>query len=147
MYMNSLTDLVPYYLPETLPKQRVPNGPSLPALAYVLRHRELWPEGFVWNFIGCETCAMGLAFQIWPGAGWRPETDGSSWHIWTSRTFGLSYEEVDRVFFRAPEAKDPSYHWVVSATMPFIERRLTLGSVTPEMVADTIDRFLLLGRT
>lgn len=34
--------------------------PSLEGLAYLLRHRELWPEGFEWAFDDCKTCAMGL---------------------------------------------------------------------------------------
>jgi len=49
------------------PKWEKPDlsKPSLTALAYALRHRERWPEGFVWDF-GCYgSCAWGLARQLW----------------------------------------------------------------------------------
>lgn len=35
--------------------------PGLSALSDLLRHPERWPEGFRWDFLNCETCAMGLA--------------------------------------------------------------------------------------
>jgi hypothetical protein len=41
------------------------DKPSLRGLAYVLRHPELWPSDFVWEFSDCDACAMGLAFRLW----------------------------------------------------------------------------------
>ena len=39
--------------------------PSLPALAYALRHPETWPDSFVWNYAQCESCAAGLIHELW----------------------------------------------------------------------------------
>jgi hypothetical protein len=39
--------------------------PSAKGLAYVLRHRELWPAGFTWDYGYCDTCAIGLASRLW----------------------------------------------------------------------------------
>ncbi len=44
--------------------------PSLENLAYMLRHRETWPEGFRWSYRNYNTCALGLADQMWSD-GWR----------------------------------------------------------------------------
>src|SRR6266576_1609339 len=41
------------------------DQPSLERLAYLLRHKDLWPKGFKWNFCMCERCAMGLAIAFW----------------------------------------------------------------------------------
>lgn len=41
------------------------SRPSLRGLSYLLRHKELWPVGFEWDFGNCDRCAMGLAFSIW----------------------------------------------------------------------------------
>lgn len=38
---------------------------TLEGLAYVLRHQELWPVGFKWDYGYCDTCAMGLATALW----------------------------------------------------------------------------------
>lgn len=41
------------------------SKPSARGLSYLLRHKELWPEGFIWNY-GCHgTCAIGLASRVW----------------------------------------------------------------------------------
>ncbi len=40
--------------------------PSAKNLAYVLRHEELWPKDFVWDYNRCTNCAMGLAHRLWP---------------------------------------------------------------------------------
>lgn len=40
--------------------------PTLEGLAWLLRHKEAWPEGFSWYFPDCSRCAMGLASRIWP---------------------------------------------------------------------------------
>lgn len=34
--------------------------PSLKNLAYVLRHKELWPEDFVWDYSRPESCGIGM---------------------------------------------------------------------------------------
>jgi hypothetical protein len=30
-------------------------------LSYLLRHKELWPTDFAWDYSKCENCAIGLA--------------------------------------------------------------------------------------
>ena len=70
--------------------------PSLEALSYALRHRELWPSGFVWEFNNCNRCAMGLAWRLWSFVG-SPELSP------ISRVFGISYEVADRLFYHLPE--------------------------------------------
>jgi hypothetical protein len=38
---------------------------SFPGLIFLLRHKELWPKGFEWDFMNCEQCAMGLVHKQW----------------------------------------------------------------------------------
>jgi hypothetical protein len=42
------------------------NRPTIGALSFALRHKELWPADFHWDYTRCETCAMGLARRMWP---------------------------------------------------------------------------------
>jgi len=46
---------------------RVPDlsHPSGAGLSYLLRHRELWPKGFNWDYGNFKTCAIGLAQEVW----------------------------------------------------------------------------------
>lgn len=41
------------------------STPSLPALAFLLRHPEYWPEGFVWDYRYRRQCALELASLTW----------------------------------------------------------------------------------
>lgn len=53
---------------DTLPAHTTPDlsQPTADALAYVLRHREMWPVGFgPWDYRTCATCAVGLAHRLW----------------------------------------------------------------------------------
>lgn len=68
--------------------------PSLPALAYLLRHPDLWPEGFVWSFPHARFCAMGLAARFWEGTLFLPEP----YTTWTRRTFELDFTTTDLLF-------------------------------------------------
>jgi hypothetical protein len=38
---------------------------SVEGMIYLLRHRELWPDDFVWNYTKHDCCAMGLASRFW----------------------------------------------------------------------------------
>jgi hypothetical protein len=42
------------------------NKPTIGALSFALRHKELWPADFKWDYTRCEYCAMGLARRMWP---------------------------------------------------------------------------------
>lgn len=41
------------------------SRPSVRGLAYLLRHSELWPKGFEFNYLSQVTCAIGLAATYW----------------------------------------------------------------------------------
>ena len=92
--------------------------PSLPALAYALRHREAWPAGFVWDYNRCSKCAMGLIHELWNNG--EAASLGA-----TASIVKLPYYVAFNVFLTANEA------WSCS-----------MSDVTPEMVADLIDAHL-----
>jgi hypothetical protein len=98
--------------------------PSLENLSYILRHREWWPDGFEWYFPYSSHCAMGLCERLW-GVDVQSIVSPYAWR-----------GEVGAIFC-LPSGKGG---WL---------RRLFGGwgingmsSVTPEMVADHIDRYL-----
>lgn len=97
----------------------VNTKPSLAHLSHVLRHRELWPAGFVWDYLSCSTCAMGLAWKLYKMH--RPFLfSGNLSQI--VRTFGMDRRAAIRIFGAIP---------VVHAE-----------TITPEHVADAIDQYL-----
>jgi hypothetical protein len=81
----------------------VASKPSLVALAYALRHPEIWPEQYArvgWHFADCCACAMGLAGAIWP-TDFRFTNDGypeDGYFSATRRVFGLSRADTGRLF-------------------------------------------------
>jgi hypothetical protein len=99
--------------------QVVPNltTPSLVGLAYLLRHKELWPRGFDWNYNASQTCAVGLSYQFW-GNGCP-----ILWCDWTRNTFPIPLEKYNNIFYHPFDDKDYS-------------------DVTPEDIASIIDDFL-----
>jgi hypothetical protein len=99
--------------------------PSLAGLAYALRHPDAWPEGFVWNFYDCRTCAMGMAAQLWASVS-RPIRVPAPMERWTRATFNLSSYEVEMLF---------------GITLP-VSLDIALHKITPEHVADAIDNYL-----
>lgn len=99
------------------------DTPSLEALSHILRHRELWPKGFVWDFARCSNCAMGMADRLWSVMDHRND---QTYATAMKRSFGLPTDDTMALFTF-------SYH----DTYP-IDSNL----VTPEMVADQIDKYL-----
>ena len=97
--------------------------PSLEGLAYALRHPQVWPEGFKWSYAHCETCAMGMAVELWS---LRVKEEGNA----TYRNAICNAIEIERTV----------------ATKIFCELGPALGAsmwdVTPEHVADAIDAYL-----
>lgn len=89
--------------------------PSLEALSFMLRHREMWPAGFKWNYAHCETCAMGLAYDLWD--------ESQRGNICT--------------FLDVPSNPAGAIFGDVGA-----KRGLSDHLVNPEMVADDIDVYL-----
>lgn len=105
--------------------------PSLKNLSYVLRHKELWPEGFTWYFNSCSTCAIGLCHKL----------------------YGMMPEEIEpKLVGKGFENKDDHYHLFVSTSdlvpfklfgvIPFGSTREYNSNIQPEHVADRIDNWL-----
>lgn len=47
---------------------------TLENLSFTLRHPDMWPNGFEWNYSDCNRCAMGLAHKMWPKIVREPTT-------------------------------------------------------------------------
>ena len=111
----SITHWMPMPKPPTL------NAPSLRSLSAILRNRALWPEGFVWDYGNCETCAMGLAARMWKGLSPTTSSLGPALEISSAVTDRL-FLDVDGSIQR--------------------RKRVKFDDITPEHVADEIDRYL-----
>lgn len=84
-----------------MPKRDI-TKPSLANLAYVLRHEEVWPKKFKWNFGNPEKCAMGLAAKLW---------GGSSNIIDIAKLFGISCSQAGTFFiWGSVKPKDIAKH-------------------------------------
>lgn len=75
---------------------------TLEGLAYVLRHRELWPSGFEWDYNECHACAIGMAMKLWSGGGNRRYPIS-----WTKNFFGISIGDADAIFVNLGTSKTP----------------------------------------
>jgi hypothetical protein len=96
--------------------------PSLRVLSFTLRHRELWPKDFQhWNYAACDTCAMGLARDLWP----EQIRDANSQDM--MQAFGLNSCQASDIFMLLG-----SHHAGGAGNM----------GVSPEAVADKIDELL-----
>jgi len=87
--------------------------PSLSALSFILRHPELWPDGFEFDWANCRTCAMGLAASIW-----GDERNHFVQDI--KRLFRIPLLEAEEIFCRWTDQRNP----------------------TPADIADRIDKYL-----
>ena len=54
---------------ETIAEKKL--EPSLKNLAYLLRHKKMWPKGFSWYYPNTAHCAEGLACQYWGNEEYR----------------------------------------------------------------------------
>lgn len=99
------------------------SKPSLAALEHVLRHHELWPADFQWNYLEWDTCAGGLSCALWGGYNDRAwgEIAKRAWGEIAKR-FGVNLTNAKAIF--------------LSANPPGVSERNT----TPEHVADAIAR-------
>lgn len=105
------------------------DQPSLRALSHILRHKELWPKGFEWNFSKCSTCAMGLANKLW---NLRDEAHTST----ISQHLKIHHHDATYLFtYDGYRQETKGRNLVEITTSPD-------GGVTPEMVADKIDEYL-----
>ena len=101
--------------------------PSLSTLAFVLRHRELWPEGFEWDYNDCEQCGMGMAFRL--GLAARPSHE----------TVGPSLDAVTEAF---DLSEDAALKLFVYAQMDLPASHRSRRFVTPDHVATLIEQHL-----
>ena len=117
----------------------ITDRPNLVALSYALRHPETWPADFVWDCSTCKTCAIGLALRLWPflklPKGQRVQ------ETWVAREMALPLREAKRIFFcLAPASRVVTkHHWFRADEA---EWRYDFKEVTPDHVADAIDRHL-----
>lgn len=121
--------------------------PSLHGLSYALRHPETWPEGFVWDFARCDKCAMGLAYRLWTGKSPIDFENGNDsaaannrkWSSYSARTFAMPLGEAERIFLNTEWTRQQrTFLGIPAGRTPSLD----LEDVTPEMVADEIDRYL-----
>lgn len=82
--------------------------PSWPGLAYLLRHKALWPPGFgPFDYKLQSTCAVGLGMLFWGDDKWLPFAGrrtpaghrifhDASHHHWTERVTGLTAGAIAR---------------------------------------------------
>lgn len=92
------------------------SKPSLKGLAYILRHKELWPEGFEWRFTHPDRCAMGLLYK---------RGDIELPHVGNMAVaMDISHTEANRIFWDGDRTYGTFYP-------------------TPEMVAAEIDKYLV----
>jgi hypothetical protein len=120
--------------------------PSLHALSYALRHPETWPKGFVWDFNNWDGCAMALAHVLWSDGDPVPKDkseENDCWREWVSiwaKTFGVSFSDVQRMFYGTEWTSRPkTFLGIEYDRTPKIS---DWSEITPEMVADEIDRYL-----
>jgi hypothetical protein len=92
------------------------NKPTIGALSFALRHPELWPADFHWDYSRCETCAMGLAKRMWPKHVEEAHVAGMV------NAFGISDDAARRIF-----------------TGSYMYYRAGFDPVQPEQVADALD--------
>lgn len=110
--------------PETdLHKTYISPTPTLESLSYILRNPETWPPGFHWDYNYCTSCAMGLTTTIW-------NLD----HYKMNEAYGISDDVARSIFSEVHPVGEASW-------MPYLfgSRR---NAVTPDMVADQIDKYL-----
>jgi hypothetical protein len=96
-----------------------PGREGLRKMAHLLRHAELWPKGFSWRYSKCERCAIGLANSLWPQ---------TSTHV-----FEKDFEMGSR------------QGHLLTIGMNHVIGKSGMDSVSPEDVADSIDRYLETG--
>jgi hypothetical protein len=69
------------------------SKPSVKGLAFLLRHPDKQPVGFVFRYSSCDQCAMGLARAQWAAERvlWSPVQD-------TAELLGISHGAASRLF-------------------------------------------------
>jgi hypothetical protein len=110
------------------------DKPSLENLSYALRHPDTWPKGFVWDFGSCRQCAMGLAHCLWQDS--IPRVNREDAVTVMAREFAMPYTAAQHIFMSQTGKKT----FLGFALIP------RFSSITPDMVADQIDKHLAQSR-
>lgn len=105
--------------------------PSLENLSYILRHREFWPDKFEWNYRYQSTCAIGLCELLWHC---RPDL------LHPGLMEGELTYEPSMDYHRIFASRHGKVSWLKCWPWNYHSQ---MCSITPEQVADCIDRFLL----
>lgn len=116
------------------------DKPSLENLSYCLRHPETWPEGFIWNYNHCDHCAMGLAHSLWKSI---PAVDRKTGASIMARSFAIPFETSSSIFMGT--AGQFAADWIPIKTERKwfqVSQSSDGAAVSPEMVADQIDKYL-----
>lgn len=108
------------------------SKPSLRALSYMLRHKELWPVGFKWYFGSCKSCAMGLANVLWTTEPPFPSIFDEFDYRWNTIRDNFPTDFVQDVFYGSKfEGGYMGDHIEV-----------LYKGITPEIIADEIDNYI-----
>lgn len=110
------------------------HKPSLKRLVYLLRHKETWPRGFTWYFGSCLTCAMGLSARFWNYSLTTKKNNSEDAMDITGEQFGLSRSCASTLFGLFSQNTEDDGGLSVKK----------IDTVTPEMVADRIDEYLVV---
>jgi hypothetical protein len=121
--MRHVTDL-PNPAPVASPLCPIGPRPTLAGLIWLLRHREAWPAGFVWDYRWPHGCAMGLALETWPGFF---EDEGPLSAV-VGRGLGLSKRQARRAFLQGGRS------WPVDTLMA-LKGSARWAETSPEQVA------------
>lgn len=125
------------------------DKPSLHTLSYALRHPDTWPKGFIWNYKSCDQCAMGLAHQLWKDK--VTNADKGTGPTIMARAFAMPYDAARSIFLAEETGRQGRHIANWAPKRDFTKGhlwwktnwvRLDAQSITPEMVADQIDKYL-----
>jgi hypothetical protein len=104
------------------------DKPSLAGLSYVLRRPETWPNGFVWYYGTCDSCAIGLSCKLW-------------------RSFAIAWIKGRENFLQTAVVMSKIFRMPIGSALGIFVvahslRETKISLITPEMVADDIDAYL-----
>lgn len=107
--------------------------PSLEALAFLLRHKYLWPRKFIWDYSDFSTGPIGLARAQWFGSDPTNLEAREVVNHWAV-LLHTDYETIRWLFLY-----DLCYWYAILGLPVFFRPR---SKITPEMVAREIERLL-----
>lgn len=127
-------------MPRDLIQEQKPDlsTPSLPGLAWLLRHPESWPANHRWSFgvvlqddgdCGTVGCAIGVAQRQWPHL--RDLWGGEEGRAAVFRELAIDAESLNKIFYNGM-LEGPG-----EGESPYGS-----GFPVPSKVADEIDRYL-----